>query len=109
VVSDSGGRGLTAVSQKPAPKKQGGIPAGVAGLALAVAFCLVVVFSPGDLFSVLLGGAVGVASSATCVAGIAKGSGRRAGVLGVFVSALGWLMLLTAVLDIITHGRGHAG
>jgi len=39
--------------------------------------------------------------------GIAKGSGRAAGIFGVLAFLLGCLMAFPAILDMVTHARGH--
>jgi hypothetical protein len=97
------------MSEKPSPRKRGSIPPGAVGLVLTLLFCIEIAVSPVALSSVLLGGALGLAGLVISLVGIVKGSGRVAGVCGIFVFLLGCLMTYSTVLDLIAHERGHAG
>jgi hypothetical protein len=78
------------MNDKPSPKKGGDIPTGAAGLVLTIIFCVWIAISPGGLYSVFLGGTLGLAGLVISIIGIAKGSGRAAGVAGILVFILGW-------------------
>jgi hypothetical protein len=78
-------------------------------LVLTLLFCIEIAVSPVALSSVLLGGALGLAGLVVSVVGIVQGSGRMAGVGGLFAFLLGCLMTFSTVLDLIAHERGHAG
>lgn len=84
---------------KPLSKKGGDIPTGAAGLVLTVVFCVWIAASPGGLYSVFLGGTLGTAGLVICIIGLVKRSGSLAGVIGIFVYILGW------VLNDIVFGR----
>jgi hypothetical protein len=97
------------MSEKPSPQKSGSIPAGAVGLVLTLLFCFEIAVSPPALSSVLLGGALGLAGVVMSLVGVVKGSGRVAGVCGIFAFLLGCLMTYSTVLDLIAHEREHAG
>jgi hypothetical protein len=97
------------MSEKPSPQKRSSIPTGVVGLVFAILFCIEIAVSPARLSSVLLGGALGFAGLVISLIGIAKGSGRVAGVCGILVFLLGCLMTFSVVLDIIAYHRAHPG
>ena len=104
-----GHRKLPTMSEKASPKKSGSIPMGAVGLVLTILFCVEIAVSSVKLSSVLLGGALGFAGLIISLVGIAKGSGRVAGVFGIFAFLLGCLMVFSTVLDMIAHERGHGG
>ena len=93
----------SASPQRPSPQKSAGIPSGAVGLVLTLLFCIVIAVSPVALWSVLLGGALGLAGLVVSLVGIIKGSGRVAGVCGMFAFLLGCLMTFSTVLDLIVH------
>jgi hypothetical protein len=97
------------MSEKPSPSKSGGIPTGAVGLLLTILFCVGIAVSPGGFFSVFLGAAVGFAGLVISVVGIARRSGRAAGVFGVLAFLLGCLMTYAVLLDLLAHARGHSG
>jgi hypothetical protein len=97
------------MSDKPLPKKTAGIPIGAVGLVFTIIFCVGIAVSPNRFSSVFLNGVLGFAGLVTCVVGIAKRSGRVAGVLGIFAFLLGCLMTYAVLLDLIAHERGNAG
>ena len=97
------------MSDKAAPTKSSSIPAGTIGLALAIIFCIEIALSANGLYSVLLGGALGLAGLVISIVGIAKGSGRVAGVFGIVVFILGCLMTFATILDIVAFERVHSG
>jgi len=84
------------------------MPIGRAGLVLAIIFCVVIARSRYEIYSVLLGVALGFAGLVASVVGIVKRSGRAAGIFGVIFSLLGALMTFSIVLDLITAAR-HPG
>ena len=85
------------MSEKSSPKKSGSIPTGAVGLVFTIIFCVGIALFPGGLYSVFLGGALGFAGLVISIVGIATGSGRAAGVAGIFVFILGWV-INTAVI-----------
>jgi hypothetical protein len=85
------------MSEKPSAKKSGDIPTGAVGLVLTIIFCVWIAVFPGGLYSVFLGGVLGFAGLGISIIGIAKGSGRVAGVVGILVFILGWV-INTAVI-----------
>lgn len=50
---------------------------------LAVVFFIAIVVAPGGLYSVMLGGFLGLAGLVISIIGIATGSGRVAGIFGI--------------------------
>jgi hypothetical protein len=97
------------MSEKPSPRKSSGIRAGVVGLMFAILFCIEIALAPPRLSSVILGGALGFASLVISLVGIAKGSGRVAGLCGIIVFLLGCLMTFSTVLDIIAYHQADPG
>ena len=95
------------MSDKPSAKKSSGITKGALGLVLAIISCASIASSPGGGYSVFLAGALGLAGLGFSIIGIAKGSGRVAGVFGILVFLLGCLMTFSVVLDIIAYHRAH--
>src|SRR5262249_35638585 len=95
---------LTTMSEKPSPTR-GTIPTGVVGLAFAILFCIEIAVAPVGLSGVLLAGALGCAGLVISIAGIAKKSGRVAGVFGIFLFLLGCLMTWATILDLIAHSK----
>jgi len=104
-----GHRKLATMSEKHLPKESGSIPTGAVGLVLTVIFCVAIAVSPGGFFSVFLKGALGLVGLVISIVGIAKRSGRAAGVFGILAFILGCLMTYSTVLDMIAHERGHSG
>jgi hypothetical protein len=94
------------MSEEPLPKKSGGIPIGAVGLVFTVIFCVGIAVSSGGFFSVFLQCALGLAGLVASIVGIARKSGRVAGVFGVFAFLLGCLMTFAVLLDLIAHARG---
>jgi hypothetical protein len=95
------------MSERPSPRRSGGTPTGAVGLALALLYCVGVAVSPARPYPVLLAGALGLAGLVLSALGIAKGPGRAAGIFGVLAFLLGCLMAFPAILDMVTHARGH--
>jgi hypothetical protein len=85
------------MSEKNSHKKSGSIPTGAVGLAFTIIFCFGIALSPGGPYSVFLGGALGFAGLVISIVGIATGSGRAAGLVGIFVFILGWVVNIAAV------------
>jgi hypothetical protein len=77
------------------------MPKGIIGLVLAIIFCVEIAVSPAGLLSVFFGVALGLASLVASIAGIAKRSGRAAGLCGILVFGVGCLMMFTTVLDVM--------
>src|SRR5262245_9205275 len=98
------------MSEKSAAKKSGSITAGAVGLILPVIFCLLIVIAspPERILTLFLVGALGLASVVSAVIGIAKGSGRMAGIFGIFAFFLGCLMIFTVVNDLIAYHQAHS-
>jgi hypothetical protein len=97
------------MNDKPSSWERGSVSPGSVGLVFTVLFCVEIAVSPVTLFSVLLGSTLGLIGLAVSFVGIVKGSGRAAGVCGVFAFLLGCLMTFSTVLDMIAHARGHVG
>jgi hypothetical protein len=74
---------------------------GALGLGLAILFCVDIAVSAPRLSSVLLGSALGFAGVVLSVVGIARGSGRLAGLFGIVVFIVGCLMTYSTMLDIV--------
>ena len=97
------------MSEQPSPQKSSRIPPGAVGLVFAILFCIEIAAAPARPSSVLLGGALGFAGLVISLVGIAKRSGRVAGVCGILAFLLGCLMMFSVVLDIMAHDRAHPG
>jgi hypothetical protein len=97
------------MSEKPSPQKSASIATGAVGLVFTILFCIEIAISPVRLSSVVLGVALGFAGLVISLVGIARGSGRVAGVCGIFAFLLGCLMTYATVVDLIVHERGHRG
>ena len=69
----------------------------VAESSATIIFCVWIAVSPGGLYSVFLGGTLGFAGLVISIIGIAKNSGRVAGVVGIIVFILGWVINTAAV------------
>jgi len=95
------------MSEKPSPQRSGTIPTGGVGLVFAILFCIGIAVSPVGLPWVLLGGALGFAGLVISILGIARRSGRVAGVCGIIVFILGCLMTFATVLDMRASERVH--
>ena len=96
------------MSEKPVPKKSGSMSTGAVGLGLTLIFSLGIVLFPG-VVSVFLGGALGSVGLVVSIVGVAKRSGRVAGVFGILVFLLGCLMTFSTFLDMIAYHRAHPG
>jgi hypothetical protein len=92
---------MTTMSELPSPKKSSSIPTGAVGLVLSIIFCVEIAVSPPGLSSILLASVLGFTGLVVSIVGIARGSGRAAGVFGIVVFILGCLMTFTTVLDIV--------
>jgi hypothetical protein len=97
------------MSEKHLPNRSGNIPLGTIGLLITILFCVVIAVSPARLYLIVLEGALGFAGLIISVVGIAKGSGRMAGLIGILVFLLGCLMTYTTILDLIAYERAHSG
>src|SRR4051794_27793269 len=94
-------RELTTLSEKLSAKTNSSIATGTLGLVFALIFCIQTAFSPGGVYFVFLAGALGSVGIVCSIVGIARGSGRAAGVFGILVFLLGCLMTFSVVMDII--------
>jgi succinate-acetate transporter protein len=94
------------MSERSSPKKSGSMPLGAVGLVFTIIFCVGLVKSPAALYSVFLVAGLGFAGLVISIVGIAKGSGRVAGVFGIFFFILGGLMTFARIMDIIAYERG---
>jgi hypothetical protein len=90
------------------PKGTGNIPVGAVGLLFTIVFCVGIAVFEGRLYVLILECVLGVAGLVISIAGIAKGSGRIAGIFGILAFILGGLMTFTVILDMIAHARGHS-
>jgi hypothetical protein len=93
------------MSESPLPPKSGTPSTGAIGLVFTILFCIALALAPVGLFALLLGGALGLAGLVISIIGIARKSGRAAGVVGIFVFLLGCLITFTVVLDMIAQVR----
>jgi hypothetical protein len=91
------------------PEKRGGIAPGIFGLVLTIAFCVVIAAPTESLSAVSFACAVGLAGLAFSIAGIARRRGRKSGVAGIVIFALGCLMTYATIMDFIAHARGRSG
>jgi hypothetical protein len=91
--------GPTAVAPPPAfpEKKSVDIPTGAVGLVLAAIFFFGILIAPGEMWSVMVGGILGTAGFAIAIVGIVTGSGRIAGVAGIVLYVLGWVVNTLAI------------
>jgi hypothetical protein len=78
-------------------------------MGFTILFCIEIAVSPTQVSSALLGGALGFAGLVISLVGIAKGSGRVAGVCGILAFVLGCLMTFSLVMDILAYHRAHPG
>jgi hypothetical protein len=97
------------MSEKSSSKKSGGVHTGTVGLVFTIIACVGIAITPGGLYSALLGGALGFTGLVICIVGIARGSGRVAGVFGIFVFILCCLMMFVGLLDLSARERNHSG
>jgi hypothetical protein len=95
------------MNEKPSLPNRGSFSSGAIGLAFAILFCIEIAVAPPRVYSVLLGAALGFTGLAISLRGIAKRSGRAAGVCGILVFLVGCVMTYSVGLDIMAFHRAH--